>query len=155
MENFSWWNYVLALVGSGGTVWALFQGAAWVKKQIDERRDKQIEEAKREIDEAVDLKKALIEAQRLDTAAATQVLWEVVKEKSNEVKALKEEVLNLRTTRVLEQGVIRILGQRIRDMRRQIEKIRSVAMVQHEQETLMIEIDTLCTALDSLDAALP
>jgi hypothetical protein len=155
MEPFSWWNYALALLGSGGAVWGLFQAAGWVKDRIDKRRDKKIEEAKRQIDDEVDLKKAVMEAQRLDQAAATQVLWEVVKEKSNEVKALKDEVVNLRTTRVLEHSVIRILGQRIREIRRQVEKIRHIALAQHEQETLLVEIDTLSTALDSLETALP
>jgi hypothetical protein len=155
MEPFSWWNYALALLGSGGAIWGIFQAAGWVKDRIDKRRDKKIEEAKRQIDDEVDLKKAVMEAQRLDQAAATQVLWEVVKEKSNEVKALKDEVVNLRTTRVLEQSVIRILGQRIREIRRHLEKIRHIALAQHEQETLLVEIDTLSTALDSLETALP
>lgn len=154
MENFSWWTYLVAPLLSGGGIWGIFKAAGWIKDRIDKRRKDREEEARREIAEAVELRKAEIHVEHLDREAARQVLLQIITERNREVDALKMEILDLRHLRGLTDNVIREITRHIRKLGRQVGVIESIS-VQVGHDDLTEAVEKLREGVDTLDAALP
>lgn len=157
MENFSWWNYLLALAGSCGGVWGLFKAGAWVMERIGERKKVKVEETKREIEqeiaEAVELRKAEIHIEHLDREAARQVLLQIVTERNNEIGALKAEIVDLRHLKSLTDGVIRLISRRIDKLSRKIGVIEDISgRIGHEE--LRARVRELREGVEDLESAL-
>jgi hypothetical protein len=155
MDNFSWPQVLLSLLGSGGGLLIVFRVAGFISAKLSRRREIKAQEAKRLVQNSVDLEKTRIEAEHINEEAVRKAIWDLLKEKKEEVDRLEEKVKDLEQGHSLSQAtVMRVYGA-ARQIRSTAEEVKRIARGLSHNDSLLQRTDDLIKCCDHLESVLP
>ena len=155
MESFSWGQFLTALVGSGGVLFAVLKASQALYGYVEKRRSQKKAEAEQVVAVAIETRRLEIETARLDQAAVNQTLWEMVKQYKAEVDDLKLRLSDKHNADSLSHSVVTQVYRQVRKLRRRNEALMELIDQQADHEALMEAAKVLEVDLELLENALP
>lgn len=155
MENFTWSQILWSLLIAGGGLTSLFKVASVISAKISQRREMRAQQAKQLVQNSVDLEKTRIEAEHINEEAVRKAIWDLLKEKKEEVDRLEEKVKELEGNHSLSNLTVTKIYRAVRNIRGTTEEVEFIAMRLPDNDQLLAKVKDLKGCCDHLESVLP
>jgi acyl-CoA reductase-like NAD-dependent aldehyde dehydrogenase len=155
MDNFTWTQVLWSLLIAGGGLTSLLKLASIISAKISLRREAKEQKAKELVQNSIDLEKTRIEAEHINEEAVRKAIWDLLKEKKEEIDRLETKVQQLEQGHSLSQATVMKVYGAARQIRSTAEEVKRIARGLPDNGTLLQTTDDLIKCCDHLESVLP
>lgn len=159
-EPYSLIQILVALLAAAGGVTGIVKVFTVSVRLWERRRKTRLDSATKQLNNAVEIKRIVAEANHIDDEAVKLALWKIIEERKEEISALKERVMNLEQTHSMSPEIRKKIYQALWNIWMQVNLVSGWAedcesLSEKDQQALTNEIQILRGRISELEQILP